>query len=182
MAQTLYAALARASGDSLPKVSQILGDPHWQRLIDVVASIDRHFTEEKTGLRDSARHFEQFVANQLKFADPVLEALMHATLFHTPPSKPSTQNYAAAGLPADDPRLLSDTTWRTYEKSELPKPTDFSTIIDFHQIVAAMSSYPRLLRRMGLVIDFIVPRDAFTLAADRPLSVVLRPGVARQRA
>jgi len=52
LAQTLYSNLGRSTSDALPKISQILGDPDWQGLIDAVSAIDRGSTSDKTNLRD----------------------------------------------------------------------------------------------------------------------------------
>jgi hypothetical protein len=172
MAQRLYAALARVASDSLPRVSQILGDPHWQRLIDSVAFMDGWFTERNTGRRDTEGQFNEFLKHGLlRLPDAVASILAQAQLFHTPPSKPATQDYTAAGLDADDPRLTSKTTWPTHERAALPAEEDFQKLVDFHQIVAAMSSFPLLLRRLGLVVDFVVDRGRFANAADLLLSV-----------
>ena len=171
MARSLYSNLASAASDSLPKVSQILADPRWQRLIDSVVFIDRVFVDEKTGLRDTPRQFEQFDAGQLTFPDPIATLLAHVQLFHTPPSAPESQDYSGSSLPPDDPRLLSKTAWRTFKRTALPAATDFAKTVDFHKIVAAMSSYPRLLRRLGLVVDFVVPRTQFPSSMDAALSI-----------
>ena len=171
MARVLYSNLAKAASDNLPKVSQILADLRWQRLIDAVAFIDRVFVDEKTGLRDTPRQFEQFEAGQLTFPDSIATLLAHVQLFHTPASAPESQDYSGSSLPADDPRLLSKTAWRTFKRTALPVPTDFAKTVDFHKIVAAMSWYPRLLRRLGLVVDFVVPRAQFAPNTDAALSI-----------
>jgi hypothetical protein len=116
-AHLLYATLARATGDALPKSSEILSNPLWQRLIEAVSLVDRTFTDERTGLRDASRQFELLTAGKLVFQDQLATLFAHAQLFHTPPSKQTTQNYAGASLPPDDPRLLSKTTWRTYVRA-----------------------------------------------------------------
>ena len=36
-----------------------------------------------------------------------------------------------------------------------------------------MNSYPTLLRRLGLVVDFVIDRTAFALAADAPLQTTV---------
>ena len=38
-------------------------------------------------------------------------------------------------------------------------PQDFSQLLDFHQAIASLQSYPQLLRAFGLVIDVEVPLD-----------------------
>jgi hypothetical protein len=39
------------------------------------------------------------------------------------------------------------------------KPPDFKKLIDFHQALSSLSSYPALLRALGLVLDFDLPAD-----------------------
>ncbi len=172
LAQTLYTSLAHAASDGLPKITQILGDPNWQRLIDSVAILDRMFGDEKTGLRDSQKEFSRFLEDGLKLQPPLAALLGRAQLFHTPPSLQQAQDYSGSHLDPTDPRITSKTNWRTYRRTPLPDKTDFVKIIDFHQIVAAMSSYPRLLRRLGLVVDFVVARGVFSPGPDKLLSVV----------
>ncbi len=38
-------------------------------------------------------------------------------------------------------------------------PPDFDALIDFHQALSSLSSYPELLRALGLVFDFDLPAD-----------------------
>jgi hypothetical protein len=38
-------------------------------------------------------------------------------------------------------------------------PPDFATLIDFHQALSALNSYPALMRALGLVLDFDLPVD-----------------------
>ncbi len=38
-------------------------------------------------------------------------------------------------------------------------PPDFKTLIDFHQALSSLGSYPALLRALGLVLDFNLPLD-----------------------
>ncbi len=38
-------------------------------------------------------------------------------------------------------------------------PPDFDTLIDFHQALSSLNSYPELLRALGLVFDFELPAD-----------------------
>ena len=53
----------------------------------------------------------------------------------------------------------------------MPDKGDLAQTIDFHRTVAAMNSYPTLLRRLGLAVDFLIDRDAFPLTANGTLSV-----------
>lgn len=49
------------------------------------------------------------------------------------------------------------------QAEELPPlsedPPDFDTLIDFHQALSSLNSYPQLLRALGLVFDFVLPHD-----------------------
>ncbi|HVN54467.1 MAG TPA: hypothetical protein VMT46_09060 [Anaerolineaceae bacterium] len=38
-------------------------------------------------------------------------------------------------------------------------PPDFDTLIDFHQALSSLNTYPELLRALGLVLDFELPAD-----------------------
>ncbi|MCP9488844.1 MAG: hypothetical protein MSC31_03105 [Solirubrobacteraceae bacterium MAG38_C4-C5] len=72
----------------------------------------------------------------------------------------------------DDPRI--EASWREHAQTALPAREDFAKQLDFHQIVGAMSSYPTVLRRLGLVVDFVLAREAFADSTDAPLSVAVR--------
>lgn len=172
LAQTLYSTLGASTSDSLPKVTQILGDPNWQQLIQSVAVIDRTSASDVTGLRNVDGQIAQLKNKAFKFDNPVTDALAHAQLFHTPPSKPLKQDYSGvptATLDAKDPRR--DAKWLTHQRAKLPAAEDFVKLIDFHQIIAAMNQYPKLLRLLGLVVDFVLPRGTFAFNANQPLWV-----------
>jgi hypothetical protein len=51
-------------------------------------------------------------------------------------------------------------------------PPDFDTLLDFHQALSSLNSYPNLLRALGLVLDFTLPKEAIPLASEGRLSVV----------
>ena len=54
-------------------------------------------------------------------------------------------------------------------------PPDFDTLIDFHQALSSLNSYPELLRALGLVYDFELPRSfvaATAINVPQRLSVV----------
>jgi hypothetical protein len=44
-------------------------------------------------------------------------------------------------------------------------PPNFDTLIDFHQALSSLNSYPELLRALGLVFDFELPADFLTITA-----------------
>ncbi|NJM07831.1 hypothetical protein HC891_19010 [Candidatus Gracilibacteria bacterium] len=66
------------------------------------------------------------------------ELTARALLFHRRPAEPSVQ------LPAD--------------------PKDHERTLDVHEAFTALSSYPELMRRLGLVIDLTVPASAVPLS------------------
>ena len=180
LVRNLYTDLAASAGEQLPKVTAFLTNPQWARLVDAVQNVDR-FTNERTGLRFIN---DQFAAFKNGAFDPPrdrpsdsIEAisanLARFQLFHTPPSKPKTEKYPDVTKP--DAKAYAE--WQGFERTELPEPEDFKDIYDFHKIVSAMNQYPTLLRRLGLVIDFLIPRNAFAPSADALLSAtVTLPG------
>ena len=169
LAQNLYSSIGSKTSDALPKVSALLGDSGWQSLVSAVSVIDRAFGESRNGLRNVQQQFAVFKNGGLQSREPVVDALMHAQLFHTPPSKPSQQDYTGAPIDAKDPRR--DAKWLTFERAKFPGKAEIAKQIDFHQIVAAMNQYPKLLRLLGLVIDFVIPRPSFTDNANQQLWV-----------
>ncbi len=177
--RVLYRRLASTAGDAMPTIGKYLDDPDWKPLVEVVRQLDDRprsretrdrpqFVNQKTGLRDPRSMYAAFAKDHLSFSDPLLRRLARFELFHTPMMKPKP---VVGRKRTDDPRIAAN--WLEYEKSALPKPEDFANTIDFHQIVAAMNSYPALLRKLGLVVDLIVDRSLFTPAAD----VALRASV-----
>lgn len=166
--QQTYRDIA-GTGSDLPTVATLLANPTIQTLVGAVARTDRESHNEKTGLRRIDAIFDQYRADGFKSRGP-LERLLHTfQLFHTPPSKPGTQKYTPAQVGAGDPRLAAE--WQTFERAQLPAATAFAKMFDFHEIVSAMQQYPRLLRRLGLVLDFRIPKGVFTQSPDALLSV-----------
>ena len=53
-------------------------------------------------------------------------------------------------------------------------PPDFDTLIDFHQALSSLNSYPDLLRALGLVFDFELPTS---FVATTPINVPERLSV-----
>jgi hypothetical protein len=172
--RNLYRRLASAAGDAMPTIGNYLGDPGWKPLVEVARQLDDRpgretpdrlqFVNQATGLRDPARMYAAFAKNQLTFTDPLLGRFARFELFHTPMMRPKP---VVERKRSDDPRIVANSL--EYEKSALPKPGDFAKKIDFHQIAAAMNSYPVLLRKLGLVVDLIVDRSEFKFAPDAAL-------------
>lgn len=52
------------------------------------------------------------------------------------------------------------------------KPTDFDNLLDFHQVLSSLNSYPELLRALGLVIDVELPLEFVPITASGTLSVI----------
>jgi hypothetical protein len=174
--RALYRRLASTASDTMPTIGKYLSDAGWEPLVEAVGQLDDRpirretpdrprFVNQKTGLRDPRRMYAEFTKNHLTFNDPLLRRLARFELFHTPMMRPKP---VVGQKRKDDPRISAN--WLEYEKSDLPKPEDFVKQIDFHQIAAAMNSYPVLLRKLGLVVDLIIDRSVFTLASDDALS------------
>lgn len=168
----LYSGLAAKAADQLPTAETFLGDPSWAQLLGAVLHLDEEFTDRKTGVRQTREQFARF--KDRGFGEQGLaSSLARFQLFHTPPSRPRVDKHA---VPSGDAKARAE--WLGFERTALPKPGDFRDEIDFHQIVAAMNQYPTLLRRLGLVVDLLVARDAFASAPSQPLwaEVELPPG------
>ncbi len=158
LVRDLYKRLAATAEDQLPTATKILAIPAWN---DFVSAVDRYdhddrFMDYRLGMRDPRRQFAAFMLDEFKsLPDPIREIALFQ-LFHTPPSTPRIERY---DVPSDDPK--SHARWLGYEQTKLPKPADFQSEIDFHQIITAMNQYPTLLRLLGLVVDVLIARDAF---------------------
>ncbi len=178
LVQGLYATLA-AAGDRMPLVSDVLNDPNWAAVVAAVTVMDQEATDPDTGRHDPRRQFARFrdepFANAGGGAEPLWQTLGRVQLFHTPGSA----SHTATRRRNDDPRIAATTL--EYAQTPLPAKADFAHQLDFHQVVSAMNAYPTLLRRLGIVIDFVLDRSAFTKSADAPLTVAVtfaQPGPA----
>jgi hypothetical protein len=186
LVQNLYGDLAASAGDQLPDVTTLLTNPKWTNLLDAVQSVDQAFTHERTGRRLIDRQFAAFknrAFDPLKDPDrnpveAIFRQLARFQLFHTPPSKPKSDKYE--GVTRPDAKAYAE--WQGYEQTELPSPDDFKDIYDFHKIAGAMNQYPTLLRKLGLVIDVLISRDAFDPSPDALLfASVTLPGERPER-
>jgi hypothetical protein len=160
----LYSKLARSANGMMPSVSDIVDNPDWKHIINMIGWLDRFYNQE-TGLHDPGRRFEEFYRNRFSSPDKIAETLARFQLFHTPSAKPKHVEHTRS----DGSNITAK--WLEFERSEMPKPEDFVKQTDFHQIVSAMNSYPTMLRRLGIVIDFILDATSFTRTANDLLSI-----------
>lgn len=173
LVRRLYTRLAASAGDQLPTAATFLGDEEWQQLLGALREHDQAYTNGKTGLRLTEKQFRDFKSGVFKGNTPHSN-LARFQLFHTPPSKPRRRRDK---VPDGDPKRGAE--WLGYEQVPLPTPEELQKEFHFHKIVAAMNQYPTLLRGLGLVVDLLVSRDAFTPAPNAALSVeVLLPAPA----
>ncbi|MFO0887940.1 MAG: hypothetical protein U0790_02215 [Isosphaeraceae bacterium] len=162
--QDLYSKLARAANGYLPRVSDIVDDPDWRELIEAVATLDDMTTYPDTGLRNPKSLAER--AREDRFGK--FQELVRLQRFHMPPQKPRPVVWRRR----DDDRI--EASWMEHERTALPHKTELAKQLDFHQIVAAMSSYPTLLRRLGIVVDLVLDLSQFTQASDAPLATTVK--------
>ena len=165
LVRDLYTRLAESASDQLATAKTFLGDAGWQRLLNVLIEVDNAFTDRQTGIRRPQDQFKEFKGGSFDSNSPHSN-LTRFQLFHTPPSTPRSRTDK---VPDGDPKRPAE--WIGYDQVPLPKPDDIQREFHFHKIVAAMNQYPTLLRKLGLVVDLLVSRDAFTQAADALLSV-----------
>lgn len=168
LVRDLYAKLARSANGGMPLVSDLIDDPDWSNLVEAVKDLDQRSSDEATGLRDVGRQFKLFKNKGQTFGEKTRDTLASLQLFHTPPLKPAP---VIKQRRDDDPSI--DATWMEYEHPPMPARDDLTKQIDFHQVVAAMNSYPTLLRQLGIVVDLLLDRSAFALAPDAPLQTVV---------
>jgi len=161
----LYEKLTVASNIGLPSVGQMVSD--LGPLITTVGAIDSTYSDKKTHIRDVGRMFSDFKDGKLSKYDNSGPPLAAFQMFHTPPNAVTTKTFA----PEDDPRLK--VTYQHHVSSP-PNLTKAVSGIDFHQIVAAMNQYPTLLRKLGLVLDFVVPRTSMPASADFTMWVTVK--------
>jgi len=159
LVRNLYARLAATADDDLPKVSAVLGDPSWKSLVDVVDRMDNddRFVDFKNGVRNPRAQFAAFRNKEFDQLKGLAKDMALFQLFHTPSSTAKLDRYPS---PRDEAQAAA--RWLGYKRTPLPDPTEFQKRIDFHQIVSTMNQYPTLLRKLGLVIDLSIARDAFT--------------------
>jgi hypothetical protein len=181
--EDLYRELARTATDRRPRVTEILQAEPWHSFIDVIDRVDKLLVNRDTGLRDRPlAAFRDLFPEPSREPDRVsgdlaLRTFARFLLFHTPPADPVTRRERR--WDDDDKRI--EAAWIEHKRAELPKREDIAAGMEFHQVVAAMGSYPTLLRRLGLVVDLILKPGAFTqaAAADLVVRVVFPPGVLR---
>jgi hypothetical protein len=51
-------------------------------------------------------------------------------------------------------------------------PPDFDNLLDFHQVLSSLNSYPELLRALGLVLDFELPAEVVPVNTSGRMSVI----------
>ncbi len=140
---TTYATLVSEAGEELPERID-----HFRNLRKLVEKIPEP-NEILAALRDP-----QY---QLDPDDP-RTALALLQAYHRPLSAEETVVYHKdTSGPEEDPR--EDAKWRTHKLVKLPDELKFGELIDFHQIVSSTNQYHGLLRKLGLVLDFILPED-----------------------
>jgi hypothetical protein len=182
LVEDLYGTLAANPGDDLPTVTRLLGQARVEQLVGAMRRIDRVFTDEATGVRDTRRQFDEYRRNRLSGFAGVSGTLARAELFHTPPSKQEVVKQRRS----HDDRI--DATYSSHEQTELPEREEIADQFDFHQILGAMTSYPTVLRRLGVVVDLVLSLDHFAASGDerltasvtfapRALSVARRPDI-----
>lgn len=159
LVQGLYADLAARADEDLPPISSFneRGRP-WVALVDAVAQLDA-----PPGIATRATT----VTSSSSAVSPIT-ALQPFKAFHTPLSAPLP---LSARQRNDDKRISA--TWQEYNRAVMPKPEDLAPQLDFHQIVSAMGSYPKLMRLLGLVVDILLDPAAFAQGNDVALSVAV---------
>lgn len=178
LVRAFHTAMVEASDGDLPTVRAVLQPGRTVRtLVDAVARTDVAVRGKRgetpdgrvvPAMRDIELQLSRYLdgANTSK-RDPA-SVLSAFQLFHTPMGKSTVQRYSEEELARGrDPGEVPDPTdprrgaaWREHVPTPMPTAAAIADGLDFHQIVAAMNQYPRLLRRLGLALDFRIPFGA----------------------
>lgn len=155
LVQSLYTDLAARADDNMPLISSFSESDLWKAFIDALrAPIIKvhilHLGATPTSVESQQSLLEDFRA----FHAPLSTALQP-----TPRKR------------LDDERI--EATWQEYNRPEMPQPEDLGRPLDFHQIVSAMGSYPKLMRLLGLVVDLLLEPKSFPPSMDSSLSVAV---------
>jgi hypothetical protein len=149
LVRLLYSNLALQADGNMPIVSDFVDSRDWPQIVGLIEHLD----------------LQGKLPTLVAGADSSLQALAQLKEFHTPLAAPVVRKQARL----DDPRI--EATWQERNRPPMPKAEDLAKKLDFHQIVAAMGSYPTLLRRLGLVVDLLLAADSFPIGGDVDLSV-----------
>ena len=176
LVRTFHTAMVAASAGDAPTARDLLRPGSDVRgLVDAVGRADADSLGKREEGADGRvaprmRDVEQQLAHYLdgggRTARDPSRLLSAFQLFHTPMGAPTVQRYTEEQLARGrEPDEVPDPTdprrgaaWREYTPTPMPTAAAIAESLDFHQIVAAMNQYPRLLRRLGLALDFLLPR------------------------
>jgi hypothetical protein len=164
--EQLYGTMAASANDELPTVAGLLGDESWRALVDAVRRLDAATVDRSTGLRDPERQ-ARVAQDFLDRTAGLLKELVRFQHFHTPDAPAAPRDETRR----DDPRIRA--RWQEPRRADLPRKNELAKTLDFHRIVAAMGSYPVLMRRLGLVVDLVIDPGSFDPSPDAPLSVAV---------
>ncbi len=164
MIESLYRELARNATDRLPTITELFQTRGVRELVAIIAQLDHSTWNPDWKLRDPDLWHPGEELRRLPMVSDE-ETLARFQAFHTPPAKPIPRTAARK----DDNRIQA--RWLEYQRTELPPREKIAEDLDFHRIVAALGSYPVLLRRLGLVVDLLLDPSAFVPAAATDLSV-----------
>lgn len=175
LVRQFHTAMITTSGESLPTVRALLEPGPVRELVNRVAESDRKLMgkgaqgdegRSTPPMRDIERQLGAYLEGAYASSKDPANVLASFQLFHTPMGKSQVHGYSEEELARNrDASEVPDPTdprrqarWREFVPTPMPSPAQLAESLDFHQIVAAMNQYPRLLRRLGLVVDFLVPR------------------------
>ena len=160
----IYGELTAKAGTELPSIVDLLDNSKLGAVVAQVKKFDSAFFNKKRNARDVPGMFAAYRDSKFKQFGGPESPLPAFQLFHTPPNEMMSQTV----VPAHDERLK--VSWLHPAATRMDAAKAVSDL-DFHQIIAAMNQYPSLLRRLGLVLDFTVPRTLVPKSANVHLSV-----------
>jgi hypothetical protein len=164
---TIYGQLTETAGSGLPSLETLLSNAGIKAVVDSIEAIDDDTFDKNRGVQKFPEMFTDIKNGNHKKYGPLGAKLAEFQLFHTPANEIVTKTVT----PEEDPRTR--VKWQHAKPTELTEAQAVASI-DFHQIVAAMNQYPTLLRKLGLVLDFVVPTTKVPKRASLGLSVTAK--------
>lgn len=161
----VYANLTINAGDVPPAIEELLGqDSPVTGIVAAVGEVDRLLADKEGKTRNIPALFEAY-RDKKKFDKMKGAKFAEFQLFHTSPNEVTTQT-----VEPHDKR--TPVTWQTHKHGKFDADKAVAEL-DFHQLLSAMNPYPTLLRKLGIVVDFLVPRASVSQSNDLALSVLV---------
>lgn len=172
-----------STGRNLTTVVRDLRARHNGNLSSIINDIEHQEKLQKLDIKqqEKLQKLNQFRARKItpNSTAPEPNAIEQFKLFHNP----AVGRERDASMPSN--LIAPRNGHEPGKRLQFPSETDFtnpesSDCLDFHKRVAVLQQYPTLLRKLGLVIDFVVQVDPQLVLPAQPIGVTIQPDTAWQ--